>query len=712
MVYEQPLGIGDAGSRLRSPCPREGDARHFACLLWLSLLALSAPTADAQYFPPPESSGGWRRLVSVNATPTATQKQDNPRVGGHRLGVLKQAWDASSLYGGSFLVIRNGWIVGEWGTTTTAFAIASCTKSVTSLAMQRLFDMSAAGSFTTTIGPDDLAFQYLPSSWGNHPIRQTISIRHLLTMSSGLEPDDNPPSPSSGTSAYLQKLLNPPVRTTPGSEWSYASLPVDTLSLVVEQVSGSRLGDFFQQQIGSKIGVTTLQWGALGTHSYASAYAKASARDLARIAYLLLRRGSWNGQSIVSAARIDEMVRWDSILAGASYGPQVQFPTDPESHLRYGHLVWTNRTESPFVGTGVPADAYYFAGFRTKFVLVVPSLDLIAVRIQDGPGAWSDALFAEAVTKLVEAVVKEQPNAPPSAELVQPSEGMVFSAPASIMLAANASDSDGVVTQVEFFANGSAIGISAGPPYQISWEEVPIGSYALTARSTDNAGASTTSPAIHVTVVSDYSVTPDALAFGSQPMNVESDAQEVTVANEGAMDLPISSISLTGPHATEFTFTTTCGSSLPSGSNCVISVRFKPASTGTRSASLHVAGDSGVVGTVALSGTGTSLVASFAVSPTSLAFGKVRRGSMRTKNVTISNNGSVMLPILSIGLSGSNPGQFGVTHDCGSSVAVGSSCVARVTFKPTSTGQKSAKLVVTANAGAGTKSVSLKGTGT
>jgi CubicO group peptidase (beta-lactamase class C family) len=77
-------------------------------------------------------------------------------------------------------------------------------------------------------------------------------------MSSGLEPDDNPPSPSAGTSAYEQKLLAPAVRSQPGLEWSYASLPVDVLSLVAENVTGTKLGTFWQQEIGSKIGVASL----------------------------------------------------------------------------------------------------------------------------------------------------------------------------------------------------------------------------------------------------------------------------------------------------------------------------------------------------------------------------------------------------------------------------------------------------------------------
>ena len=468
--------------------------------LWTAALACVASVTHAQYVPPPESSGGWRRLVPANTIATIEQKANIRSVAGLDWDVLKQAWDASSQYGGSFLVIRNGWIAAEWGTPSTAIAMGSCTKSVTALTMQRMFDMSAAGAFASAIGPDDLAFRYLPASWAEHPDRQTITIRNLLTMSSGLEPDDAPPSPSKDTTSYQLKLLNPPVRTTPWTEWSYASLPVDVLSLVAENVTGMRLGDFFQQQIGNRIGVTKMQWAALGTHTYASAYGSITARDLARISYLMLRGGTWGGESVVSTARVDEITRFEPWLAGTVYGPQIVFPTDPESHSRYGHLVWTNRTQSPYVGAGVPADAYYCAGFRTNFAVVIPSLDLIVVRLQNGPQPWSDALFSGIVTKVVQSAVSMDTNLLPTASLTGPSNGESFTSPASITLAADAYDADGSVMEVAFLANGTQVGVDNDAPYQIRWENIQAGSYSIMARVTDDDGASSASMPVTVKV--------------------------------------------------------------------------------------------------------------------------------------------------------------------------------------------------------------------
>ena len=366
-----------------------------------------ATTANAQYYPPPDSAGGWRRLVNANTTPGVSQKASIRTTAGLDWDVLKQAWNATSRYGGTFLVIRNGWIAAEWGTVTTPKHVASCTKTLTGLAMQRMFEMSANGSFTKTISPQDQAYLYLPPSWGENATRRTILIRHLLTMSSGLEPHDNPPSPSSNTAAYRQTLLNPAVRSAPGAEWIYASLPVDILSLVTERVTGTTLANFFRAQIGSKIGATSVKWESLGSHTYASAYSSMTSRDLARISYLLLRRGSWKGNRIVSGARIDELTRWDAALAQTTYGEQVQFPTDPNSHKRYGRLAWTNRTQSSYVGTGVPSDAYYCAGHGTRFAMVIPSLDMIIVRNQDGPAPWSDSVFKSITTQVMKAVIDD-----------------------------------------------------------------------------------------------------------------------------------------------------------------------------------------------------------------------------------------------------------------------------------------------------------------
>jgi subtilisin family serine protease len=101
-------------------------------------------------------------------------------------------------------------------------------------------------------------------------------------------------------------------------------------------------------------------------------------------------------------------------------------------------------------------------------------------------------------------------NAPPSVQLTAPADGASYLAPATIALAANASDIDGTVTQVAFYAGSSLLGTVTTAPFTLSWNKVPVGNYTLTAVATDNAGASTTSGAVTVHVV----VPPSSTPFG------------------------------------------------------------------------------------------------------------------------------------------------------------------------------------------------------
>jgi Galactose oxidase-like, Early set domain/Bacterial Ig domain/PA14 domain len=92
------------------------------------------------------------------------------------------------------------------------------------------------------------------------------------------------------------------------------------------------------------------------------------------------------------------------------------------------------------------------------------------------------------------------PNQLPSVSLTSPSNGASFSSPAKLSLAATASDPDGTVTRVEFFNGTTKLGEDTTAPYTIQWNVGAAGEYTLTARATDNAGATTTSSPVTITV--------------------------------------------------------------------------------------------------------------------------------------------------------------------------------------------------------------------
>lgn len=367
------------------------------------LLPCLLPAQD--YYPNAASQGGWRALVQRNSTPSSAGKNTILQTTGVNWDVLKQAWNMLSPHGGNLLVIRNGWIVGDWG-DPQPIHVGSCTKSMTSIAMARLFDLSHAGQFSKTISPDDPAHWFLPASWGtSDPARQNITVRQLLTMSSGLDPYDTPME----SSGYLNTVLSRTVEAAPDTVWAYSSTAVDLLSLIVEDVSGQKLGDFFHAEVGSRIGTQQVPWGDMGGHDMASAFSYWTAKELARVAYLLLRNGAWNAgnglEQVLAPDRVAAMTHAVPELAGTTFRNPNFFTNDPESHLRYGQLFWTNSTSSSFVGPSVPTDAYYMAGFGTNICMAIPSLDMVIVRLGQFPRPFDDSLVASFTERIVQAAV-------------------------------------------------------------------------------------------------------------------------------------------------------------------------------------------------------------------------------------------------------------------------------------------------------------------
>ena len=98
--------------------------------------------------------------------------------------------------------------------------------------------------------------------------------------------------------------------------------------------------------------------------------------------------------------------------------------------------------------------------------------------------------------------VTVDPNIPPVVSITAPVAGARVTATTNVAVTANASDSDGTITRVDFYAGTTAIGAATNAPYGIVWNAAAPGTYSLTAKATDNAGAVATSPAVSITVVS------------------------------------------------------------------------------------------------------------------------------------------------------------------------------------------------------------------
>ncbi|MBO0930591.1 cellulase family glycosylhydrolase [Fibrella aquatilis] len=93
-------------------------------------------------------------------------------------------------------------------------------------------------------------------------------------------------------------------------------------------------------------------------------------------------------------------------------------------------------------------------------------------------------------------------NQAPTVALSSPANNATFTAPATVALTANAADADGTVAKVEFFSGATKLGESLATPYAYNWTNVTAGTYALTAKATDNKGATTTSATVTITIKS------------------------------------------------------------------------------------------------------------------------------------------------------------------------------------------------------------------
>ncbi len=334
------------------------------------------------YFPPPEADGGWRSLVPEGREPGAAQKEAVRVTTGLDWDRLREVWAYCQGYGGPHhvLVIRHGWIAGEWpDAREPEHGIASCTKSLTGLAMARLFDLSDAGRLPRPVHIDDEAWRFLPPDWAEaEPAREQIRLRHLLTMSSGLTPFDGP-----APGDYLETMFAQRVEAAPGTLWAYSSTSVDLLSLVIESVTGQTLERFFNAEIDAATGSAPSRWGHFGEHANASGMTRCTPRDLARAGYLVLQGGVWGTggavRQVISAERVAQFTRHAPWLAAATCR-QPNFAFEPNAQQYYGHLWWTNRTGEA-LGSAAPRDVAYMSGWGKQACFVVPSLDLVAVRL-------------------------------------------------------------------------------------------------------------------------------------------------------------------------------------------------------------------------------------------------------------------------------------------------------------------------------------------
>jgi hypothetical protein len=213
------------------------------------------------------------------------------------------------------------------------------------------------------------------------------------------------------------------------------------------------------------------------------------------------------------------------------------------------------------------------------------------------------------------------------------------------------------------------------------------------------AGVAQTSPLAFV---------PQSLSFANQMLGSTSASQTVTVTYAGTTPLVITSLGLSGQNASDFSQTNTCGTGLPPGGTCTITVTFTPSGAWARSSVVVMRDNAqGNIHFVGVSGNGVSGgVAS--VSPSTLTFAKQLKGTTSTaQTATLSNTGSAPLAIASVVAAG----DYAQTNNCPASLAVGSSCQVSVTFTPTYSAARPGWVTVNLTDPASLVTLTLAGTG-
>ncbi|MFN8595649.1 MAG: choice-of-anchor D domain-containing protein [Anaerolineae bacterium] len=258
----------------------------------------------------------------------------------------------------------------------------------------------------------------------------------------------------------------------------------------------------------------------------------------------------------------------------------------------------------------------------------------------------------------------------------------------------------------------TTLGPGANRTVQIAFDPSTLGAKTASLSITTDNGSGSVTLSGTGTGVSQLSVSPTSLSFGSRLVPGGPTAEQaVNISNSGDANLSVTSVTLTGADSSQFIVKSdTAQSTVAPGATRLVKITFDPSTVGAKTAALHIITDNGTQD-VALSGTGLG-VSELVVSPGSLAYSAQRfsAGPTFAYSVYISNTGTANLNVTSVSLTGATPGEYVVTSDSGQTTLIPNAArIVKVAFDPTSIGPKTANLtIVTDN---GTRDVALTGSG-
>jgi CubicO group peptidase (beta-lactamase class C family) len=291
----------------------------------------------------------------------------------------------------SFLVVKDGLLIQELYFNNfnrdKVHDLRSATKSITSALVGIAIDQGAIEGVNKPVFPSFVNEYSDIDEWVDG--KNDITIKHLLTMTSGLSCDDNNVfSPGNedvmyGYRDWVKFILDLPLISEPGSKWAYCTGGVVSLGAMIEDSTGIQTENFASSYLFEPLGIRNYHWEFTPTGRVdTGGHIHMTPRDMAKIGQLFLQKGLWNEQSLISK-------KW--ILESTS--GQV---TNGEGYF-YGYLWWRALMNDTHV-------FYYARGNGGQFITIIPHLELVVVSTGNNYGSNVSSQFFNMLKIVVDAI--------------------------------------------------------------------------------------------------------------------------------------------------------------------------------------------------------------------------------------------------------------------------------------------------------------------
>lgn len=269
------------------------------------------------------------------------------------------AVEASDLEVHSFMLLRNGKVLAEgwWDpyAPDLRHIMFSASKTVTALGVGIAVDEGR-------LSLDDHVVSFFPEEVTDSVSdgMRRLTVRHLLSMSVGQEREAG-----RGEGGWVRTFLHTAPAYEPGTRFMYNNMATFVLSAIVQKATGERLFHYLQPRLFEPLGMENITWdinpegitvGMIG--------ARLHTEDLAKLGQLLLQKGSWNGEQVVSAAYVDDL----SAIHISNHPDGVPLEDRNDNQLGYGYQVWHGRHNS-----------FRLDGLGGQLSIVLPDLNAVVV---------------------------------------------------------------------------------------------------------------------------------------------------------------------------------------------------------------------------------------------------------------------------------------------------------------------------------------------